>query len=141
MEQDVRRSSIHTQLTSFLCSQAKGDIMKMAIAVENYKHPDRRSDYKVWYLELSSIGEVIGIGVKTRQDLVQDVFKEYQKSGHSGWKAFCRDAHESRDIEVFDFIAQNSLENTHFGNLPTLCEFQETLNYLKMNLELHAIAV
>lgn len=114
--------------------------MKMAIAVETFKHPDKNSDYKVWYLSLSQIGEVVGIGVATRKELVQSVFQQYQKSGNSGWRAFCKDSEESRPIEVFDFIAQNTQENTHFGNLPTLSEFQETLNQLQLNLELKAVA-
>lgn len=114
--------------------------MKMAIAVETFKHPDKKSDYKVWYLNLSPIGEVVGIGVLTRKELVQSIFQEYKKSGQSGWRAFCSDSDASRPIEVFDFIAQNTQENTHFGNLPTLSEFQETLNQLKLNLELRAVA-
>lgn len=114
--------------------------MKMAIAVETFKHPDKKSDYKVWYLNLSPIGEVVGIGVATRKELVQDVFTQYRKSGKSGWRAFCKESDASRPIEVFDFIAQNTCENTHFGNLPTLAEFQETLNHLQMNLELCPVA-
>jgi len=114
--------------------------MKMAIAAETYKHPSRRSDYKVWFLNLNHLGEVIGIGVKTREELVQDIFINYQKSGSSGWRAFCKEDHASKPIEIYDFIAQNNLENTHFGNLPNLSEFQETLNHLKLNLELRAIA-
>jgi len=112
----------------------------MAIAVENFKHPDKRSDYKIWFLELNKLGEVINIGVRDREKLVQCIFKEYQRTGQSGWRAFCQDAEQSRPIEIYDFIAQNSMENTHFGNLPTLAEFQETLNYLQMNLEVRAVA-
>ena len=114
--------------------------MKMAIAVETFKHPERKSDYKVWYLNLNYKGEVIGIGVKTREELVQSLFKEYRESGKSKWRAFCKESESSKPIEIYDFIAQNSLENTHFGNLPTLAEFQQTLDYLQMNFELRAIA-
>lgn len=114
--------------------------MKMAIAVETFKHPTKRSDYKVWFLNLNLQGEVIGIGVKTREELVQEIFREYQRTGSSGWRAFCREDSASRPIEIFDFIAQNNMENTHFGDLPTLAEFQETLKYLQLNLELKAIA-
>ncbi len=114
--------------------------MKMAVAVETYQHPERRSDYKVWYLNINRFNEVVGIGVMTREQLVKDVFREYQKTGNSNWRAFCRDAESSKEIEVFDFIAQNTFENTHFGNLPRLHEFQETLNQLQYNLELRAVA-
>ncbi len=114
--------------------------MKMAVAVETYQHPDRRSDYKVWYLEINRFHEVAGIGVMTREEMVKNIFREYQKSGNSNWRAFCRDAEASKPIEVFDFIAQNTFENTHFGNLPRLHEFQETLNQLEFNLELRAVA-
>ena len=114
--------------------------MRMAVAVESYQHPDKRSDYKVWFLEINRYQEVIGIGVMTREELVKDVFKEYQKRGHSNWRAFCQEAEASKPIEVFDFIAQNTYENTHFGNLPRLHEFQETLNQLQLNLELRAVA-
>jgi hypothetical protein len=112
----------------------------MAVAVETFKHPLKNSDYKVWYLELNTNKDVIGIGVKTREGLIKSVFKNYHAHGESGWRAFCREAEESKSIDVVDFIAQNSQENTHFGNLPTLAQFQTTLNYLQMNLELQSIA-
>lgn len=114
--------------------------MKMAIAVETFKHPTKRSDYKVWFLNLNHAGEVIGIGVKTREELVKEVFTNYKQNGQSGWRAFCREDSASRPIEIFDFIAQNTMENTHFGDLPTLAEFQETLRLLELNLELKSIA-
>lgn len=114
--------------------------MFMAIAVETMKHPENRSDYKVWYLELNKFGDVIGVGVMTREELVRNLFSHYRKTGKSGWKAFLRDRENSQDIEVFDFISQNSNENTHFGNLPTLNEFQDVIDRLKLNLEIRAIA-
>lgn len=112
----------------------------MAVAVETYRHPLKRSDYKVWYLELNKNKDVVGIGVKTREELVASVFKNYHHYGQSGWRAFCVGAEESSPIEVVDFIAQNSRENTHFGNLPTLSQFQLTLDHLQMSLELQSIA-
>lgn len=114
--------------------------MFMAIAVETKKHPDHRQDYKVWYLELNRFQDVVGVGVKTREELVDSVFSQYRKTGKSGWRAFLKDRSESKEIEIFDFIAQNSQENTHFGNLPTLSEFQEVIEQLKLNLEIRAIA-
>ena len=112
----------------------------MAIAVENYRHPLKRSDYKVWYLELNKENDVIGIGVKTREELVQSVFTNYHQFGQSCWRAFCKDKDHSTPIDVVDFIAQNSLENTHFGNLPTLSQFQKTLDHLNMTFELQSLA-
>jgi len=114
--------------------------MNMAIAVESHKHPDKRSLYKVWYLELSSQGDVIGLGVLTKEELIKDLFTHYKKYGKSNWRAFKKESESSTPIEVFDFISQGMFENTHFGNLPTLAEFQQTLNHLQMNLELKAIA-
>ncbi len=114
--------------------------MKMAIAAEVSKHPTNRSNYKVWYLEIDSHGEVIGIGVKSREELVKDVFESYKKTGKSNWRAFCKEAEQSKEIELYDFIAQNMHENTHFGELPTLSDFQETLNQLQLNLELRTLA-
>lgn len=114
--------------------------MFMAIAAETSRHPSRRNDYKIWYLELNSIGDVIGIGVKTREELVKNLFEHYKTTGKSNWRAFQKDAETSTPVEVFDFISQNMHENTHFGNLPTLAEFQETLNCLQMNFELRSIA-
>lgn len=115
--------------------------MFMAIAADTSKHPASRSDYKVWYLEIcDATSEVIGIGVKTREELVGSLFENYRKTGKSNWKAFSKNAESSHEIEIFDFISQNMHENTHFGDLPTLAEFQETLNCLQMNLELRAIA-
>lgn len=114
--------------------------MFMAIAVESTRHPLNRGDYKVWYLELDAASNVVGIGVMSKEDMVKNLFQNYQKSGKSNWKAFPKGADESKPIEVYDFISQNMHENTHFGNLPTLAEFQETLNRLQSSLELRAIA-
>lgn len=114
--------------------------MFMAIAVEPSRHPEKRADYKVWYLEFSDLGDVVGIGVKTREELVKELFSHYRNTGKSNWRAFQKEKESSTEIELMDFISQNIHENTHFGNLPTLSEFQETLDCLKMNLELRAIA-
>lgn len=114
--------------------------MFMAVAAESAKHPLNRGDYKVWYLEIDTGGNVIGIGVMPRAEMVQNLFHNYQKSGNSNWKAFTKGAEESKPIEVYDFISQNMHENTHFGNLPSLSEFQETLNRLQTSFELRAIA-
>jgi hypothetical protein len=114
--------------------------MFMAIAVESARHPLNRGDYKVWYLEIDTAGNVVGIGVMKREEMVQNLFNNYQKTGKSNWRAFTKGAEESTPIEVYDFISQNMHENTHFGNLPTLAEFQATLNRLETSLELRAIA-
>jgi hypothetical protein len=126
--------------TPLLHTGKKEAFMLMAIAVETKKHPDHRQDYKVWYLELNRFQDVVGVGVKTREELVNSVFTQYRKTGKSGWRAFLKDRSESKEIEIFDFIAQNSEENTHFGNLPTLSEFHEVIEQLKLNLEIRAIA-
>ena len=123
----------HTHLT-------RRRFMFMAIAAETSKHPVRRNDYKVWYLQLNDQKDVIGIGVMTREDLVKNLFNNYRKTGKSNWRAFKKESESSNTVEVFDFISQNIHENTHFGTLPTLEEFQETLNCLQMNLELRSIA-
>lgn len=114
--------------------------MFLAIAAETSKHPGRRQDYKVWYLELDEQKEVIGIGVKTREELVRNLFEQYRQKGRSQWRGFLLGAQHSTEIQLTDFISQNVHENTHFGNLPTLDQFQETLDCLEMNLELKASA-
>src|SRR5690606_13895107 len=114
--------------------------MFMAVAVESARHPLNRGEYKVWYLELDAANNVIGIGVMSKAEMVKNLFHNYQKSGSSHWRAFPKGAEESRAIEVYDFISQNMHENTHFGNLPTLAEFQETLDHLQARFELRAIA-
>lgn len=114
--------------------------MNMAIAVETMKHPQNQDDYRVWYLELNQLGKVIGIGVKNKSDLVANLFSNYQKNGQSCWRAFKKGSEKSTAIEALDFISKNKFENTHFGNLPTLNEFQMTLNHLQMNLEMRITA-
>ncbi|MBT6324902.1 MAG: hypothetical protein HOJ35_02960 [Bdellovibrionales bacterium] len=115
--------------------------MFMAIAVENSsKNPSNRNNYKVWYLELNDLKEVINIGVCSKERLIESLFKNYQETNRSNWRAFLSESEFSKQIEVFDFVSQNIYENTHFGNLPTLSEFQQTLNCLQMNFELSAIA-
>ena len=114
--------------------------MKMAIAVETRKHPRERNNYRVWFLELDETGIVIGLGVKSREDLVQDLMNDYKVFGKSNWKAFLKDRDQSTAIELYDFIAQSMHDNTHFGNLPSLSEFQTTLDSLGAQLELKSHA-
>lgn len=112
--------------------------MYLAIAVESPKHPKNRANYRVWYLELDKMGEVIGIGVKTREQLVHSLMQAYKRRGESNWRAFLAGHEESTPIELFDFISHGMFENTHFGNLPTINEFQEVLDKLRANLEIRS---
>ena len=114
--------------------------MYLAVCVEENKKPAQKFDYKIWYLELNSSGKVIGIGVKTKDEVVKSVMVNFQKTGKTKWKCFQKEKEASTDIEVFDFISMNTYENTHFGQLPTLSEFQATLDALQSNLELRSIA-
>ncbi len=112
----------------------------LAVAVETKKHPKNQCDYRVWFLELDNAGQVLGVGVKTKDELVKALFESYKKNGTSNWKAFLKGRESSCPIEAYDFISKNMHENTHFGNLPTLSEFQNTLDSLQMNLQLRSIA-
>ena len=47
---------------------------------------------------------------------------------------------QEKAAEHQDFIDQNIYENTHFGNLPTLSEFQATLNNLQEGVVLQQLA-
>jgi hypothetical protein len=114
--------------------------MYLAIAVENKHHPKNQNDYRVWYLEIDECGQVVSVGVKTKQELVENLFENYRKSGKSNWRAFQKDAEKSTPIEIFDFVSMNLHENTHFGNLPTLSEFQNVLDTLQSRLEFRSIA-
>ena len=114
--------------------------MFLAIAVEPNKHPKNQNDYRIWYLELGATGEIHGIGVKGKDQVIESLFANYQKTGKSNWKAFTKDSETSTPIEVFDFVSRNTFENTHFGNLPTLGEFQKTLDHLNMNFEIRPLA-
>jgi hypothetical protein len=112
----------------------------LAVAVETKKHPENQSEYRVWFLELDSKGQVLGVGVKSKEELVKSLFDSYKKNGTSNWRAFLKGHEQSSPIEAYDFISKNMFENTHFGNLPTLGEFQQTLDSLQLNLELRSIA-
>ena len=114
--------------------------MFLAIAVESKQHPKDQGDYRVWYLEIDEGGQVVGVGVKTKQQLVEHLFANYKKTGKSHWRAFQRGAEKSTPIEIFDFVSMNMHENTHFGNLPTLNEFQTVLDTLQSRLEFRSIA-
>lgn len=114
--------------------------MKLAVAVETKKHPNHKLDYKVWYLEIGPNGKVQGVGVKTREELINSIFENYHLTGKTNWRCFQKGKEESSPIEVYDFISINAFNNTHFGNLPTLSEFQNTLDALQTNLELRSIA-
>ena len=114
--------------------------MYLAVCVEPNKHPEKKNAYKIWYLELNSAGRMVGVGVKTREELVKSVLENFQKSGKTNWRCFQKEREASTEIEVYDFIAMNTFENTHFGELPTLSEFQSTLDSLQSNFELRSIA-
>jgi predicted helicase len=114
--------------------------MFLAIAVENKQHPKHQNDYRVWYLEVDVAGQVVGVGVKTKQEMIENLFENYRRTGKSNWRAFQKGAEKSTPVEIFDFVSMNMHENTHFGNLPTLSEFQTVLNTLQSRLELRSIA-
>jgi hypothetical protein len=114
--------------------------MYLAIAVETKQHPRSQTDYRVWYLEIDAVGTVVGVGVRTKQELIASLFESYRQTGQSNWRAFPRGAERSRPVELLDFVSMNLFENTHFGNLPTLSEFQTVLDTLKNRLELRSIA-
>lgn len=112
--------------------------MYMAIAVVPPKSPENRENYKVWFLKLDRSGNTIGIGLKDRKEVIASLFKNYKKSGGSNWRALLKDSESSSSIELCDFLTQNTYHNTHFGNLPTISEFQTALNYLHLNFEYQA---
>ncbi len=114
--------------------------MFLAIAVESKQHPKNQNDYRVWYLDIDSAGQVVGGGVKSKQEMVENLFENYRKTGKSNWRAFQKDYDKSTPVEIFDFVSMNMHENTHFGNLPTLSEFQNVLDTLQSRLELRSIA-
>lgn len=114
--------------------------MYLAIAVETKQHPRSQNDYRVWYLEINDGGQVVGVGVKSKQEMVENLFANYRKTGKSNWRAFQKGHERSTPVEIFDFVSMNMHENTHFGNLPTLSEFQTVLNTLESRLELRSIA-
>ena len=128
------------KISSFDDETTQGGAMNLAVAVETKKHPNNQQDYKVWYLEIGPNGKVQGVGAKTRQQLMESIFENYRLTGATNWRCFQKDKEESTPIEVYDFISINAFCNTHFGNLPTLSEFQATLDALESNLELRSIA-
>ena len=114
--------------------------MFLAIAVENKQHPKNQNEYRVWFLEIDSSGQVVGVGVRTKTEIVENLFENYRRTGKSNWRAFQKGAEKSTPVEIFDFVSMNMHENTHFGNLPTLSEFQSVLDTLQSRLELRSIA-
>ena len=114
--------------------------MKMAIAAEEQFNHDGTPDYRVWFLHLNEDKEVIAIGAKSREELVESIFFNIQQTGTSGWSAMLKNRDRTTEVELYDFITKDPSENTHFGNLPTLEEFQDTLNRLQSNLEIRALA-
>lgn len=114
--------------------------MFLAIAVETRQHPKNQNDYRVWYLEIDSCGQVVSVGVKSKNEMVENLFANYKRSGKSNWRAFQKGAEKSTPIEIFDFVSMNMHENTHFGTLPSLNEFQTVLDTLQSRLELRSIA-
>lgn len=114
--------------------------MNLAIAVESKQHPKNQNDYRIWFLEIDECGQVVGVGVKSKQEMVENLFENYRRTGKSNWRAFQKGAERSTPVEIFDFVSMNMHDNTHFGNLPTLSEFQNVLDTLQSRLEFRSIA-
>lgn len=114
--------------------------MFLAIAVESKQHPKSQNDYRVWYLEVDAWGQVVNVGVKSKEEMVKNLFENYRRNGKSNWRAFQKGAEKSTPVEIFDFVSMNMHENTHFGTLPNLSEFQTVLDALQSRLELRSIA-
>lgn len=110
--------------------------MFLAIAAQTFKHPSKKQSYRVWYLEINEVGDVVSIGVKNKEEILQSLMQGYKKKGKSIWRALLKDQEESTPIELYDFISQGMFENTHFGNLPTIHEFQAVLDRLQANLDI-----
>jgi len=114
--------------------------MYLAIAVESKQHPKHQSEYRVWYLDVDAAGHVVGVGVKSKKQVIESLFQNYRQIGKSNWRAFRKGAEKSTPVDLLDFASMNILENTHFGNLPSLNEFQSVLDTLQSRLELRSIA-
>jgi hypothetical protein len=137
------RQIAHTQrdqATRSHLSERQGGPMNLAIAVESKQHPKNHNDYRIWYLEIDGNGHVVNVGVKSKQEMVENLFENYRKTGKSNWRAFTKGAERSTPVEIFDFVSMNMHDNTHFGNLPTLSEFQNVLDTLQSRLEFRSIA-
>ena len=111
---------------------------KIAIAVD--QNPAQKDNYSIWYVEVSSTGRVKHVGSVTKEQLVENLFKQYHLNGSSNWRVFRKEQDRSTQINLTDFMGMNIHENTHFGNLPDLSEFQKTLEALKCNLEIKKVA-
>jgi hypothetical protein len=112
----------------------------LIIASENFTTIEGRTDYKVWYLEMGPKGEVYDLKSKKREELIMSIMENHQRYGRSLWRAFLQNHEESKQIDLYDFISKNTIENTHFGQLPTVHELQETLKHLKVRLEVKSLA-
>lgn len=123
-----------SESTHTLERETKEEPMYLAIAVESKQHPRQQNDYRVWYLEIDHRKEVIAVGSKSKQEMLKGMFQGQK------WRAFPKGADSTRAVEIFDFVAKNSFENTHFGNLPTLSEFQSVLDTLQSKLEIRSVA-
>jgi len=111
---------------------------KIAIAVD--QNPSQKENYSIWYVEVSSTGRVKHVGSVSKDQLVESLFKQYHLNGTSYWRVFRKEEERSTPINLTDFMGMNMFENTHFGSLPDLSEFQKTLEALKCNLEIKKVA-
>ena len=66
--------------------------MNLAIAVESKQHPKNQNDYRVWYLEIDGCGQVVGVGAKSKQEMVENLFEL------EGLSKRCRKFNTSRDF-------------------------------------------
>lgn len=105
--------------------------MKVVIAVDIKKGS---LDYDLWYLEYGKNREIRKVSLISKQELIEELFKDIQSENQGSWKAFVKEKDYPVTIEAFDFIAMNVNENTHFGNLPTIEEFKPVIEDLRSSL-------
>ncbi len=112
--------------------------MYLAFAVEVNPHPRHQENYRVWFMRLNKYGKMTNIGIMSKKDLIQALFRSYREKGKSNWMALTKTSSQFSPIELIDFLAMSTHANTHFGELPTIAEFQKVLNQVQDQVSLSA---
>lgn len=108
--------------------------LNLVVASEPKKNPTTEFDYRLWYCEINAMGNICSIRTKTCEELIESLFWQKNHLGESFWRVLRKGAENTDEITFSDFISINQFENTHFGNLPTLSEFERSIDVVKYEL-------
>lgn len=100
---------------------------KVVLAVDAKKHPKFKCEYHIWYAVFNSEAKLQKFGRYSKDQLIENIFADIRRWGSSSWFALNCHSDQLRPIELIDFLSMENFSNSHFGNLPYISQFDQSL--------------